>query len=211
VPEDALEEVRHLHADAATVRPGGRTARVRQAVIDATIAELSEVGYAALRIETVAERAGVNKTTIYRRWGNKPALVATAFLERHRDVVPPPDTGSLYDDLLTLLIDMRSGLQTPWVAVLLREVGPRSPHSDGVHEVLDKIWPARFRSSRVIFERAIERGELPADTDPDFLIEVLSGPLYFRWLMLGHPLSDEFLQRTAAFVLGGARASHTAV
>jgi AcrR family transcriptional regulator len=174
--------------------------------MDATIAELSEVGYAALRIETVAERAGVNKTTIYRRWGDKAGLVATAFLERHRDVVPQPDTGSLHDDLLGLLTDMRQGLQTPWVAVLLREVGPRSPHTDGVHEVLDKIWPARSRSSRVIFERAIARGELPTDTDPDFLIEALSGPLYFRWLILGHPLSDEFLQRTAEFVLAGAKA-----
>ncbi len=64
-----------------------------QAVLDATIAELSEVGYAALRIESVAERAGVNKTTIYRRWGDKAGLVATAFIDRRDEFAPPPAAG----------------------------------------------------------------------------------------------------------------------
>ena len=64
---DPLNDVEHLRVDAATARPGGRTARVAEAVIDATIAELGDVGYAALRIDAVAERAGVNKSTIYRR------------------------------------------------------------------------------------------------------------------------------------------------
>jgi AcrR family transcriptional regulator len=203
MPEDPLMQ---LDADAATVRPGGRTARVRKAVLDATLAELGEVGYAALRIDAVAERAGVNKTTVYRRWGTKAALVATAFTEHRADIAPPPDTGNLRNDLIALLKETARGIQTPWIAMLLREVGPRSTQTDGVHEVLDKIWPERFRVSRVIFERAIERGELPADADPDFLVEAISAPLYFRWLLLGRPLSDAFLVRTADLVLDGARA-----
>ncbi|MFJ7078941.1 TetR/AcrR family transcriptional regulator [Streptomyces sp. NPDC098781] len=209
MPKDPLEKVKHLHADAATTRPGGRTARTGEAVMEATLAELSEVGYAALRIDSVAERAGVNKTTIYRRWGDKAGLVATAFIERQSTAAPPRDTGNLRGDLMALLREMRRVLRTPWITALLSELGPRSAESGGVREVLDKIWPERFRESRTIFVRAMERGELPADASPDFLLEAASGPLYFRWLMLGRPLSDAYLEKTADFVINGARAGLT--
>lgn len=203
---DPIGDLRQFHADAATVRPGGRTARTGQAVIDATIAELSEVGYAAFRIDAVAERAGVNKTTIYRRWGSKVGLVSTAIIERRGELLPPPDTGSLRADLAALLREIRAGLQTPWVAALLRETGPRTDDNGDLYELLDKFWPARFEVSGAVFVRAVERGELPEDTDPGFLLEVLSGSLYFHWLMLGRPMDDEFLDRVAAFVLAGATA-----
>ncbi|MFE7776313.1 TetR/AcrR family transcriptional regulator [Streptomyces sp. NPDC057445] len=189
--------------DGAARRPDGAGGPGR---LDATIAELGEVGYAALRIDAVAERAGVNKTTIYRRWGDKAALVATAFIERQSEIAPPPDTGDLREDLMVHVGEIREVLHTPWITALVREVGPRNSENNDVREVLDKIWPERFRLSRTIFVRAVERGDLPADADPDFLLEALSGPLYFRWLMLGRPLGDDFLEKTVDLVLNGARA-----
>ncbi|MFC5753655.1 TetR/AcrR family transcriptional regulator [Actinomadura rugatobispora] len=200
MPEDPLD-----HLDTATARPGGRTARVRQAVFDATVAELSEVGYAALRVEAVAERAGVNKSTVYRRWRNKATLVSAAIVERRGELVPPPDTGTLRGDLIALLQEIRLGLKAPWVTALLREAAPRSAKSAELYELLDRFWPERFQVAGAIFERAVERGELPAGTDPDFLLQMISGPLYFRLLMLGRPLDDAFLERTADLVLDGAR------
>ncbi|TYK50558.1 TetR/AcrR family transcriptional regulator [Actinomadura decatromicini] len=204
---DPLNEVEHLRVDAATARPGGRTARVGEAVIDATIAELGEVGYAALRIDAVAERAGVNKSTIYRRWGTKAGLVSTAIIERRGEMAPPANTGCLRGDVVELLRQIRLSFQTPWIAALIRESRPRSADSAELYELLDRFWPARFRASSVIFERAVERGELPAGTDSHFLLEMMSGPLYFHLLMLGRPLDDAFLERTADFVLKGAGAN----
>ncbi len=203
MPRDPLASLHHLHADAATARPGGRTARVGEAVMDATLAELSEHGYAALRVDRVAERAGVNKTTVYRRWGTKSGLVTTALLERTAEMVPPPDTGTLRGDIVALLREIRASLRTPWIAALVRELGPRRDGGDGVHEVLDRLWPHRFRSSRVIFTRAQERGELSAAADPDFLTEAISAPMYFRYLMLGRTLSDAFLEHIADQALHG--------
>ncbi|MBT2415502.1 TetR/AcrR family transcriptional regulator [Streptomyces sp. ISL-12] len=207
---DPSDQVKRLRTDSATVRPGGRTARTGQAVMDATIAELGEVGYAALRIDSVAERAGVNKTTIYRRWGDKAGLVASAFIERQEAISPPADTGDLREDLLSFLREVRRGFQSPWVTALLRETGPRSTGNDGIHEVLDKIWPARFALSRDIYARAIERGDLPPHADLDFLVEAAAGPLYFRWLFLGRELTDDFLTRTADLVLRGASGAEAA-
>ncbi|MBE1533710.1 TetR/AcrR family transcriptional regulator [Actinomadura algeriensis] len=202
MPADQAEQ---LHTDAATKRPGGRTARTAKAVLDATIAELGDVGYAALRIESVAERAGVNRATIYRRWGDKPSLVAAAFTARQVETSPPTDTGDLLEDLLSFLREVRRGFDSPWIAALIRETGPGTADNAGLREALDKIWPARFRLSREIFVRAVERGDLPAHADPDELVEAAAGPLYFRRLMLGRPLTDDFLRRTAALVIAGAR------
>jgi AcrR family transcriptional regulator len=201
----SADQVKQLQADAATRRPGGRTARTAKAVLDATITELSNVGYAALRIESVAERAGVNRATIYRRWGDKPSLVAAAFTARQVEVSPPADTGDLFEDLLSFLREVRRGFDSPWITALIKEVGPPTTGDDGLRQALDKIWPARFRLSREIFVRAVERGDLPADTDPDLLVQAAAGPLYFRWLFLGHPLTDDFLRQTAALVITGAQ------
>ncbi|MEV5825039.1 TetR/AcrR family transcriptional regulator [Spirillospora sp. NPDC052242] len=203
-PEDQPEQLR---TDAATRRPGGRTARTAKAVLDATIGELGEVGYAALRIEAVAERAGVNRATIYRRWGDKPSLVAAAFTARQVEISPPADTGDLAEDLLAFLREVRRGFDSPWITALIGETGSRTADNAGPRRALDKIWPARFRLSREIFVRAVERGDLPADSDPDHLVQAAAGPLYFRRLMLGEPLTDDFLRRTAALVIAGARRS----
>ena len=83
-------------------RPGGRTARVRAAVIAATLAELAERGYSGVSLDGVAARAEVHKTTIYRRWRAKETLVLDAMLEQAGQTVAIPDTGSLRGDLLEL-------------------------------------------------------------------------------------------------------------
>ncbi|MFD0475683.1 TetR/AcrR family transcriptional regulator [Nonomuraea thailandensis] len=199
------DDVQHLRGDAATVRPGGRTARVREAVIDATIAELTEVGYAALRVDAVAERAGVNKTTVYRRWGNKAAwcpppsssAAAAGAARRHRHPARGSHRAAQGDPARPRRPLGRRAAPRSRPARRRQRRPVRAPR---------QVLAARFKVSGVIFERAVERGELPADTDPGFLLEMISGPLYFHWLMLGHPLDDDFLERMADFMLHGARA-----
>ena len=192
-----------LRADRATQRPGGRTARVGDAVMRATLDELTEVGYAGLRLDAIAARAGVARSTIYRRWGDKASLVAAAFLEHRGDAGLPPDTGNLRDDMLGLMRQVRDGLQQPWVAALVREVQPRHPDG-GIFEALDLIWPERFGAAEVIFDRAIERGELPPTTDSALLVELLSGALHFRSLFPGHDVDDDFLEQVADLLITGA-------
>jgi AcrR family transcriptional regulator len=82
------------------VRTGGRSERVREAVLEAAFGELIDVGYAALSVESIAVRAGVNKTTIYRRWPTLEDLLVDALTAWSRDAIPVPDTGSIESDLL---------------------------------------------------------------------------------------------------------------
>lgn len=100
-------------------RPGGRSARVRDAVRQATLAELAEHGYAGLTVERVAERSGVHKTTVYRRWGGVEGLISDALELAADEPWPIPDTGSIEGDLRGIVQLVRVGFQDP-------ELGPVS-------------------------------------------------------------------------------------
>src|SRR5580658_6994043 len=84
---------------AGRVRTGGRSARIVADVLRATAEELARVGYTALRMEDVARAAGVNKTTVYRRWPTKVQLVTETMRREHEQRVVAPDTGSVREDL----------------------------------------------------------------------------------------------------------------
>src|SRR5687767_15007682 len=94
-------------------RPGGRSARVREAVLSATTAVLAEDGYERLSIETVAVRAGVHKTTVYRRWPTRAQLVVDALQERSERNVPVPDTGTFAGDLDALARSVVANIGSP--------------------------------------------------------------------------------------------------
>src|SRR5258706_13042053 len=106
-------------------RPGGRSARVRQAVLDAAFAELGEKGYGGLSIEAVALRSGGAKTTVYRRWPTRDELVADALDSRSDRYEPVPGTGSLPGALKELVRGDRDKLTSNHGKAMLKTLGPR--------------------------------------------------------------------------------------
>src|SRR4051812_28120293 len=97
----------------ARPRTGGRSARVVSEVLSATLEVFSEHGYAGLSVEAVALRAGVNKTTIYRRWPTKVDLLGAALFSLRDEDPEPPDTGSLREDLVGVLRQLVTRIETP--------------------------------------------------------------------------------------------------
>jgi AcrR family transcriptional regulator len=184
-------------------RPGGRSERVRQAVLSATLDELAQRGYDGLSFAAVATRAGVHKTTVYRRWPDRTTLVLDAMLERSRSTVPVPDTGSLHDDLLALADAIAANLSSPQVVAVLRTLVAAS-HEPAIAAAASRYWRARFDLVGQVVLRGIERGELPADVSSDLIIEVLIGPLYLRALVTQEPLDREFVRRCVGLVLAGS-------
>lgn len=182
-------------------RPGGRSARVRAAVIDALLAELAENGLGELTMEGVARRAGVNKTTLYRRWGSKEELLLDALLDRGERRVPIPDTGSLRDDLLTVARQIAASVATSEIDAVIRAVTANPSTDSKLVEAARHFWEVRFSLLGSIVERAIERGELPAGTEPKPLIEALLGAIYLRVLVTREPLDDGFLVQLADWLV----------
>jgi AcrR family transcriptional regulator len=189
-----------------TVRVGGRTARVRTAVFEAAFFELGLRGYGAVSIEDIAARAGVHKTTIYRRWENKDKLLADAVIDLVDIAVLTPDTGSIETDLREFarwIVDvLTSDIGTAVVSVLFSDAG-RLPE---IAKIKREIFVERHKLAAPIVERAITRGELPADTDPRELIGLVAAPIYYRLLVTDEPINPAVADRAAVAALAAARA-----
>ena len=181
-----------------------RSDQSQQAILEATRDLLEERGFVDLTIEEVALRAGAGKTTIYRHWPTKGTLVFEAFMIQFLAQQPPPDTGSLRGDFLAALrswIRAVKGTVTGRTLVGLIAEVQRDPE-------LAEVWKRNFvtpvrAQHRVMIERAVERGEIPATTDPEIAIDLLFGPAYHRLLQSHHALSDRFAQTLVDIIVRG--------
>ena len=174
-------------------RPGGRSARVRAAVVAATLAELSDRGYSGVSLDGVAARAEVHKTTVYRRWRTKESLVLDAMLEQAAQTVAVPDTGSLRGDLLELARRSVAIQTSPAGEAVVRAVAGEALGNPAIAAASRRFWAERLELDRTIVARARDRGEIGPRTQSWPVIEMVLGPLYFRLLVTGEPLDDDFI------------------
>ncbi|OUC75642.1 TetR/AcrR family transcriptional regulator [Gordonia lacunae] len=185
-------------------RPGGRTARVRRDVLDATLRHIADRGLDGLTVATIASAAGVAQTTVYRRWPTPPSLVADALEDLAEARNPMPDTGSLRRDLHQLAEQIAGLLSEPAIARLLGSSLALSsdPEVDSARML---FWDHRFQLSQPLVDRAISRGEIRTDAHPREVIETLVAPLYFRLLVTNQPIGADLIDRcvdTAMAVYG---------
>jgi AcrR family transcriptional regulator len=187
-------------------RAPGRGPKVRAAVLTATLAELAAVGYAALTVEDVARRAGVHKTTIYRRWQDRERLILDALTDHVAAEVPMPDTGSIEEDLRQLARALVRWLQsTPGQAVLATMVSGAWQQPE-IAEIRRRFYVDRFQRAEPVIARAIARGELPEGTNPAALIKAMIAPIYLCLLVTAEPIDEETADQAAAMALVAARA-----
>jgi AcrR family transcriptional regulator len=191
----------------AVRRPRGRprSARADRAILDATIELLSDRGYGGLTVEAVASRAGVGKSTIYRRWPSKATLAAAAVNALARERVPAPDTGDLREDLVGLLGDPigRHGDVLGRIFPDLIAEMHRNPELSGT--MLEALG-ARRSIIRNVLRRAQERDELPGDADLGRIIDLLSGALYYRLLVSREAVEPDLPAWIVGAILDGVRA-----
>ena len=187
-------------------RPPGRGPKVREAVLAATLAELAETGYAALTIENIARRAGVHKTTVYRRWTNRESLVADVLGERIAMDFPIPDTGSVEDDLRQLARTFVAWVTSPTGRMIFAAVYSDAARIPGISDVRRELFEYGPRRAAVVIERAIERGELPAATDPAPVFRTLIAPIYFLLTVTAEPVDPAAADQAAQIALTAARA-----
>jgi len=183
-------------------RPGGRSARVQAAVFAATIQLLQERGYEALSFATVAERAGVHETSLYRRWKTKELLVVTAISSQVARDIPIPDTGTFRSDLIQLLELLRTFLQSS-VGEALVQLAIVSRHAPEIGFFHEEYWRQRRGFLQPVFDRAIARGEVSPQADLQLLFEALIGVFYVRAFVLGEPLDETLPERVVDLVLSG--------
>lgn len=177
-----------------------RVERSRQAVLNVAFELLSESGVGGFSVDQVARRSGVAKTTIYRHWPTRAALVADACT---RMVVEQqtPDTGSLEGDLTTILNEIAALLQTATWSSVLPSIIDAAEHDPAFAEIHSQIQRGHAAPLRTVLGRAIDRGQLPNDVDVSAIVAAALGPLFYRRWFSREPLDHDFVQAIVTRVI----------
>ncbi|MFD6494289.1 TetR/AcrR family transcriptional regulator [Streptomyces sp. NPDC060188] len=193
-------------AEPGTVRPGGRTARVRAAVLRAAGDVLAEEGFAHLDLADVARRAEVGKTTVYRRWGSVTALVADLLGDMAEQSLPRADTGSVLGDLRANADLVRRTLADPRQGPLFRAVIAAGACDARTAGALRRFYEVRVAEWAPCVEQGVSRGELPVGTDAGAVVRAVSAPLYYGLLTGGVVPSAADAERAAGAAVAAAAA-----
>ncbi|MFV2009070.1 MULTISPECIES: TetR/AcrR family transcriptional regulator [unclassified Micromonospora] len=184
---------------------------VTQAIRAAALQELAAVGYGRMSIEAVARRAGVGKTAVYRRWGSKLEMVIGIVSEVALGVTAVPDTGSLRGDLELVLTIAARALRHPLAGQIVPDLLAEAARNPAIAQTLQAALRDNQRGiGSLVTNRAVQRGELPADTDPDFVVDLMVGPLYWRLAVARTPLPRGYVARLAASVAAALTAGAAA-
>jgi AcrR family transcriptional regulator len=186
-------------------RSAGKRGRPRRAgadgaILAATLELLSEVGVAGLSMDLLAQRAGVGKATIYRRWDSKEALILDT-LRMMSTPIPVPDEGSVRADLLTYMEAVIEHFAPGRGSDTLPHLIEASCYDEQLRASLDDYLRERQSTTRLLLHRGIERGELPATTDVDLITDVILAPFFYRHLLTGAPVDGDFIHRLVEFAL----------
>ena len=172
-------------------RPGGRTAETTRRINQALLELLSEGGLEACTFQNVANRAGIERSTLYRRNPDRWPTIVDAIIELAERETARFDTGSFRNDLAATLINLARILQSAMGPALIEVAG--ALQSGAAPGQAERFWKSRQEQLAPMFDAAIKRGELPADIDRDELFGMAAGPIYFRKFIAAKPISNEWV------------------
>lgn len=176
-----------------STRPGGRTERTRREVLDACDTITADDGYGGLSVDAIAERSGVHKTTIYRRWGSVDAILFDAMVSRAESAIPLTQTGDARLDLVSMARSVAENLQDPVAMAVAGAVLSRS--DDGrLQHLLDRFWRERISAASELVVAGQQRGQIGQGLAASTVVERIVGPVWFRVMVLRSPVDDEFVE-----------------
>src|ERR1039457_885345 len=185
-------------------RPPGRprSEQSRQAILGSTLKLLRrQGGFADLSIEAIAADANVSKATVYRWWPTKAALVADAFSASAEQELQFPDTGSVRGDMSLQMRRVIRLFRSPRGKVVAALLAGGQSDPELIEAFRERfLWPKR-RQAYETLQRGIDRGELPADSNLDLLLDSLYGPIYMRFLIRHAELTESFADEICSIVL----------
>jgi AcrR family transcriptional regulator len=185
-------------------RPGRpRSAKADEAILVATLEILAERGIRGLSTAGVAARAHAGKDTIYRRWPTKAELVRAALARAASVAIPEPDTGNLEQDLVAYLDAVATFLAQSDFGRIAASVIGAAVDDPELADAAKAFWGERRAVAARIVERAVERGRLPTTAPVDLLVELLVGPIYYRWLVMQVATDERHIRELVARIIKG--------
>lgn len=187
-----------LEEDGRQRRPGGRTADVTRRINEAVLGLLIEGGIDACTFQNVAARAGIERSTLYRRNPDRWKTIVDAIIDLADRETPFNDSGSFAADLTDTLQQLAAILSGPMGPPIMSVAAAlQAGHGPGE---TGRFWTNRQSQIRPMFDAAIARGELPADVNMDDVFAMAAGPLFFRTFVIGQQVDDEFVAKVVDLV-----------
>jgi AcrR family transcriptional regulator len=179
-------------SQALPLRADSRVTRSRQTVLTTALELLSEGGVGGFSVDEVARRSGVAKTTIYRHWPTREALVVDACsrLSAEQEI---PDSGSLEGDLTAILTNIAHLLQVANWSAVLPSIIDNAERDPEFAEIVSQIQHGHAAPLREVLQRATDRGELAAHVDLSTIVAALLGPLFYRRWFSREEIDDHFV------------------
>ena len=189
----------------APARGRPRSLESEQAILDATMELLSELGYRGVTVDAIAARAGASKSTIYRRWPTKENLVIAAFGQT--PLLMPPPRGDVIEQLVEVINQFARVMQdTPLGGVLPALVAERA-QNPSLDEALGPLVRQRRQTAVDILKQAVARGELPRGINHELAVDLLTGPVLQRIMVMGQKTDRRFVRQVVQVVCNGLRAA----
>ena len=188
-------------------RPPGRprSEESRQSILRSTLKLLKQSGFPELSIEAIAADANVGKTTVYRWWPTKGALVADAFSASAEEELQFPNTGSVQRDMNLQMRRLIRIFRSPRGKVVAAMLAGGQSDPELIEAYRDRfLWPRRRQAYQTL-QRGVDRGELPDDSDLDLILDSLYGPIYMRFLIRHDKLNESFADEICGLVLQGLK------
>lgn len=179
-----------------------RGAPVVERVLEVALAELAAVGFHRLSLPVVAERAGLNKTSLYRRWPTKGALIGAALRGAMGHSDPLPDTGALRSDMLAFARNAAAWADSPVGRGVMLSLWIDGEDPE-VRALVEGMVGGPAAGPAAIFDRAQSRGELPAGADVPMALTVMAGAMSHRIFVERQSLDGDFLPRLVGLVVDG--------
>lgn len=178
-----------------------RSEEAHDAILTAAVALVREIGYDAVGMEGIAARAGVGKATVYRRWKDKETLVIEA-IGRIVGAIPVPDSGTIEGDLRGLMRVALGMYGDPASGALLSGLVAAMARSERIAHAVRTGFEATWRAAvHAVLARGVARGELRQGLDPDLATDLLSAPLFYRFLLTGAPVDEALAREVVSSVL----------
>lgn len=172
---------------------------ITEAIRDAVFEELAAVGYGRLSIEGVARRAGVGKTAVYRRWNSKLTMVIDMVSAAAGERLDLPDMGSLKADVEMILTVANHALRHPLAWKIIPDLLAEAARNPGIADALRDVLIANQRGMGAqLVARAVSRGEMAAEVDPDLAFDLIVGPLYWHVAVSRNEMPQRDVTRLAA-------------
>jgi AcrR family transcriptional regulator len=180
-----------------------RSEEARSAILRSTLQLLGKNGFSDLTIEDVSAHAGVGKTTVYRWWPNKAALIADAFASSTTQKLHFPDTGSLRTDMSQQMRQLVKVFRSRRGRIVSAILAAGQSDREVIAAFRERFLKPRRREAYATLRRGIVRGELRKEMDLDLLLDSLYGPIYMRFLIRHDSLTPGFVNHLCELVLGG--------